>query len=70
MSMLARARFFLVKFFSLLILWRAQIKAQEQSATEGDSRVLDCPLNHVSSYMYNLLDVSFTSTSRVLSRST
>ena len=52
MSMLARARFFLVKFFLLLISWRAQIRVQEQSAIEGDSRVPDCPLNHVSSYMY------------------
>ena len=38
----------------------SSIRVQEQSATEGDSRVPDCPLNHVSSYMHNLLDVSVT----------
>ena len=68
MSMLAKARFFLVKSFLLLISWRAQIRVQEQAATKGDSRVPDCPLNYVSSYMYNLLHVSviINSTSRAL----
>ena len=43
-------------------------RAQKHSATERGSRVPDCPLNHVSSYMYNLLlmDVSVASTSHAL----
>ena len=68
MSMLARARFPLVNFFLLLISWRAKkIRVQEQSAIEGGSRVPDCPLNHVSSYIHvHLLHASVTSTSRAL----
>ena len=53
----------LVRFFLLLISWRARTRVQEQSPTEGGRRVQDRPLNHVSSYMYYLLliDVSVTS---------
>ena len=35
-------------------------RVQDQSATEGGSQVPDCPLNHVSSYTYNLLNPSVT----------
>ena len=64
--MLSRTGFFLVKFFLLRISSELNDRVGDQSVTEGDSRVPDCPLNHVSSYMYNLLDVSVTSTSRAL----
>ena len=37
-------------------------RVQEQSATRGDSRVPDCPLNQICSTINNLLDVSVTST--------
>ena len=43
-------------------------RVRDQSATEGGSRVPDCPLNHVSFCMYNLLGIPVTinSTSRTL----
>ena len=50
MSMLARTRFFLIKFFLLLISRGLNDRERDRSATEGDSQVPDCPLNHVSSY--------------------
>ena len=46
MSMLARTRFFLVKLFLLLISIELNDRVRAQSATEGGSRVPDCPLNH------------------------
>ena len=42
------------------------IRVRDQSATEGDSQVPDCPLDHVSSYTCNLLNPSVTSTPRVV----
>ena len=48
--MLARARFFFVKFFLLLHLMESSIRVQEQSATGGDRQVRDCLLNHISVY--------------------
>ena len=67
MSMLARARSFMAKFFLFLTSWRAQIRVQQQSAIEGGSRAPDCPLNRVSSYIYvHLLHVSVTSTLHAL----
>ena len=57
MSILARTRFFLVKFFLLLISRELNDRVRDQSATEGDSQVPDCPVNHVSSYTYSLLNL-------------
>ena len=66
MSMLARTRFVLVKFFLLLISREPRDRMRDQSATEGHSRVPECPLNHLSSYTYNILNPSVTSTSRAV----
>ena len=52
MSMLAKTRFFLVKLFLLLISWELNDRVREHSATEGDSRTPDYPLNLISSFMY------------------
>ena len=63
MSMPARTRFFLVKFFLLLISRELNDRVRDQSATEGDSQVVpDYPLSLVSSYTYNLLNPSVTGT--------
>ena len=57
MSMLARARFFLLKSFMLLISWSAQISVQEQSAIRGgqsSARLYPEPLYlHTHTYMYS-----------------
>ena len=45
MSMLARTRLFLVKFFLLLTSREPNDRVRDQSATEGDSQVPDCPLD-------------------------
>ena len=52
--------------FLLAYLMESSIRVQEQSATGRGSRVPGCPLNHVFSYVYNLLDVSVTSMPRAL----
>ena len=66
MSMLARARSFLVKFFLLLLISRElKDKVRDQSDTEGDRQVPDCPPEPCT-YPYNLLNPSVTSTSCAL----
>lgn len=54
-SMLATTRFFLVKFFLLLISWELSDRVRDQSATEGAVAVPDCPpLNHVCILVYSM----------------
>ena len=43
------------KAFLVGYLMESSIRVQEESTTEGGSRVPDCPRTHVSSYMYNIL---------------
>lgn len=56
MSILARAHFFLVFFFSLLVLQRAQTGHRNIMRSGEGSYAPDCSLNLLCSYMYDLLE--------------
>ena len=53
----------------VVYLMESSKMVQEQSETRGGSRLPDCPLNYVSSFIFNILDVSATITRHKLSYS-